>query len=167
MAVTLRYPFVEIEAPPEYRGIPKIDPAFCIGCGACVNACPADALLRIDNYEEGFREIVLDVGRCIRCARCEEVCPNGAIKLTRIFEAATLDRRDQVEVVRLKLVKCKKCGKFADYTERQVLKALQIVPKQVIEEDALNEKVWICRDCRRKETIDSTIRASKEKEVVG
>ena len=166
MVVTLKYPHIKLEAPPEYRGIPRIDPTLCIGCGACVNACPPDALLRIDDYENGKREIVLDVGRCIRCARCEEVCPAGAIKLTNFFEAASLDRRDHVEDVRLKLVKCPSCGRYTDYTERQVLKALQIVPEEVIEKEALDEKVWLCRDCRRKRTIDSAINASREKEVV-
>ncbi|WP_297439420.1 4Fe-4S dicluster domain-containing protein [Thermococcus sp.] len=166
MAVTLKYPYVKLEAPPEYRGIPQIDPTLCIGCAGCVNVCPADALLRIDDYENGKREIVLDVGRCIRCARCEEVCPTGAIKLTNFFEAASLDRRDHVEVVRLKLVKCHSCGRYADYTERQVLKALQIVPEEVIEREALDEKVWLCRDCRRKGTVNSTIEASKEKGVI-
>ncbi|NJE08028.1 4Fe-4S dicluster domain-containing protein [Thermococcus sp. M39] len=162
MAVTLKYPFVKIEAPPEYRGLPHIDPSLCIGCGGCVNVCPADALLRIDDYEKGTRRIVLDIGRCIRCARCEEVCPPGAIKLTQEFEAASPDKRDFVEVVELKLVKCRVCGRYADYTERQVKKALHIIPEEIIEEEALEEKVYICRDCRRKVTVEKSIEALKE-----
>ncbi|AMM54744.1 4Fe-4S binding protein [Pyrococcus kukulkanii] len=162
MTVTLKYPFVKLEAPPEYRGIPQIDPMLCIGCGACINACPPDAILRIDDYEKGTRKIVLDVGRCIRCARCEEVCPTGAIKLTNFFEAASSDRKDHVEVVELRLVRCKNCGRYADFTVRQVQKALQILPKKVLEEDALEEKIWLCRDCRRKGTVDRMIRASRE-----
>jgi len=162
MPVTLKYPFVKITAPPEYRGIPQIDPTLCIGCAACVNACPPDALLRIDDYDRGTRKIVLDIGRCIRCARCEEVCPTRAIKLTNFFEAASPDRRDHVEVVELKLVKCKGCGRYADFTGRQVQKALKIVPKEIIEKEALDDKVYLCRDCKRKETVDFTIEASKE-----
>ncbi|AEH24791.1 4Fe-4S dicluster domain-containing protein [Pyrococcus yayanosii] len=162
MAVTLKYPFVKLEAPPEYRGIPQIDPTLCIGCGACVNACPPDAILRIDDYEKGTRKIVLDVGRCIRCARCEEVCPTGAIKLTNFFEAASPNRKDHVELVELRLVKCKNCGRYADFTVRQVQKALQILPKKVLEEEALEEKVWLCMECRRNGTVDRTIRASRE-----
>jgi len=162
MPVTLRYPFTELEAPPEYRGLPHIDPKLCIGCGACVNACPPDAILRIDDYDKGTRKIVLDIGRCIRCARCEEICPTGAIRLTNLFEAASPDRRDHIQVVELRLVRCKVCGNYTDFTERQVKKALQILPKEILEEEALEEKVFMCRNCRRKGTVDATINATKE-----
>lgn len=162
MPVTKAYPFEPEEAPPEYRGLPRINPLLCIGCGACTNACPPNAVIRIDDYSSGTRRIVLDVGRCIRCARCEEVCPTGAIKLTREFEAASDDRNDHVEVVEMRLARCKNCGSFTDYTERQVLKALQIVPNEIIEREGLEEKVHVCRHCRRRKTVDSTIETSKE-----
>ncbi len=162
MAVTLKYPFVKIEAPPEYRGVPHINPRLCIGCGACVNACPADALLRIDDYEKGTRKIVLDVGRCIRCARCDEACPTGAIRMTRNFEVATLDRKDHVEVVELRLHRCPNCGSYTDYTERALEKALQILPEGLFDEDEIRKRAILCRNCRRKLTVDDAVEASRE-----
>ncbi len=161
MGVTLRYPFVSIDAPPEYRGIPHIDPRLCIGCGACVNACPPDALMRIDDLNNGTRKIVLDVGRCIRCARCEEVCPTGAIRMTGRFEVASLDRKDHVEVVRLRLVRCEACGEYTDYTEKQVMKALQILPEEEYDAGEIKAYSRICRRCRRRLSVLDAIEASR------
>ena len=162
MSVTLRYPFIKLEAPPEYRGIPRIDPKLCIGCGACVQACPADALLKIDNYEKGRRRIVLDIGRCIRCARCDEACPTGAIRMTRTFEVATLNRKDHVEVIELELHRCPNCGNYTNYTDRALEKALQILPKELFDKEEIRGKATLCRNCRRRLVIGKTIEASKE-----
>ena len=43
----------------------------CIGCGACVKACPNNA----------FRDGRFDFTRCLSCGRCAEVCPTGAREL--------------------------------------------------------------------------------------
>lgn len=47
---------------------------LCTGCGACFNACPADAIAMQPN-EEGFLEPVIDGGKCINCGKCERTCP--------------------------------------------------------------------------------------------
>ncbi|QDA31244.1 4Fe-4S dicluster domain-containing protein [Thermococcus indicus] len=153
MPVTKAYPFEPEEAPPEYRGIPWIDPVLCIGCGACANACPPNAILRIDDPENGTRRIVLDVGRCIRCARCEEVCPTGAVRLTAEFEAATDDRNDHVEIVELRLARCRGCGKYTCYTERQVEKVLSLIPRGILDFDRVREKLPLCSECKLKLTV--------------
>jgi len=54
---------------------PQIDDTRCIGCGACVAACPeGDVLGLLDG-----RAVVVNALRCIGHARCAEVCPVGAI----------------------------------------------------------------------------------------
>jgi len=50
---------------------------LCVGCGACEDACPNDAIKIID----GRAAIARD--QCIRCYCCHEACPHGAMKLKR------------------------------------------------------------------------------------
>ncbi len=44
----------------------------CIGCGACVKACPNKAI----SFSEGT--LITDYGLCDGCGICEDVCPSGA-----------------------------------------------------------------------------------------
>jgi len=48
----------------------------CIGCGACTERCPIEA---ITNGQDQVPVINLD--RCIGCGLCVAVCPNGSISL--------------------------------------------------------------------------------------
>lgn len=54
---------------------PYIDPLHCIGCGACVRACPEGDVLGL----VGGTAVVVNGLRCVGHARCEEACPVGAI----------------------------------------------------------------------------------------
>ncbi len=46
----------------------------CCGCGACMNACPAQCI-KMKADEEGFLYPDLDTEACIGCGLCEKVCP--------------------------------------------------------------------------------------------
>ncbi|MCP4716514.1 MAG: NADH-quinone oxidoreductase subunit NuoF [Deltaproteobacteria bacterium] len=52
----------------------SIDKKACIGCGACLKACPADAV-------SGEKKKVHKINskKCIKCGACSEVCPVGAV----------------------------------------------------------------------------------------
>ena len=57
---------------------PSIDLAKCIGCGACVSACPEDGVLALSHGQA----VVVHGARCVGHGRCAEVCPTEAIALT-------------------------------------------------------------------------------------
>jgi thioredoxin reductase/NAD-dependent dihydropyrimidine dehydrogenase PreA subunit len=56
---------------------PYVDPARCIGCGACVAACPEGDVLGV----VGGTATIINGLRCVGHGRCEEACPVGAIEV--------------------------------------------------------------------------------------
>lgn len=46
----------------------------CIGCTACVETCPVDAIKPVKGYQ-----YQIDKDKCIECGSCKDVCDNGAI----------------------------------------------------------------------------------------
>src|SRR5712692_2409805 len=56
---------------------PTVDPAKCLGCGACVSACPEGDIIGMIN---GKVELV-EPTHCIGHGACREACPYGAITL--------------------------------------------------------------------------------------
>jgi NAD-dependent dihydropyrimidine dehydrogenase PreA subunit len=54
-----------------------VDAGACIGCGACLQVCPANVFAW-----SGGKAIAADPGACIRCGRCLQACPVSAITVT-------------------------------------------------------------------------------------
>ena len=52
---------------------PQIDVFTCIGCGACVAACPEEAIQMKDG------KAIIDNKKCKKAGKCIEVCPVDAI----------------------------------------------------------------------------------------
>ena len=51
---------------------PRLDLSACVGCSACVEVCPREAITP-------GQPPLFDLDRCIGCFCCAEVCPQGAI----------------------------------------------------------------------------------------
>jgi thioredoxin reductase/ferredoxin len=56
---------------------PFVDPISCIGCGACVRACPEGDVLGV----VGGVAVVINGLRCVGHGRCADACPVGAIEI--------------------------------------------------------------------------------------
>jgi 2-oxoglutarate ferredoxin oxidoreductase subunit delta len=70
----------------EAKGLIRVDPVRCKGCGLCVAACPTDAVRLADEADpRGIRIAVAnDGGRCTACGACYVICPDTAITVCRL-----------------------------------------------------------------------------------
>ena len=110
---TTRFPAEPCVVPDSYRGKPEFDLDKCIGCGACVNGCPTEALAMVDDLEADppVRKITLRCDTCIFCGNCEENCTTeDGIKLSTTWDLATLDKDSLSETHEFELQLCEKCG---------------------------------------------------------
>ena len=62
---------------------PAIDAGKCMGCGACVNACPEGSILGLINGKAAL----VEPSSCIGHGACKVACPFDAISL--VFGTAT------------------------------------------------------------------------------
>ncbi len=53
-------------------------PKRCIGCGACIAACPEGAV------RYSARGVMVDQEACVRCGACVKACPTEALEMTGI-----------------------------------------------------------------------------------
>lgn len=70
---------------------PRIQPALCIGCGSCIQACPEENVLGLVN---GIAHVIHG-SRCVGHARCQESCPVGAITVG----LGNVDQRSDIPVL--------------------------------------------------------------------
>lgn len=55
--------------------LPAVDVEACVGCGACANVCPMDAIAVVDG------EAVIDEALCLGCGLCARACPTESITM--------------------------------------------------------------------------------------
>jgi ferredoxin len=64
--------------------LPAIGEAECNGCGACVRACPVEAMSLVsanEGRDDRARKAKLDEDMCLGCGVCVRVCTRGCLSL--------------------------------------------------------------------------------------
>ena len=97
-----------LQIPATFRGHPQVDQSKCIGCGACANVCPAQAIEILDHEAE--REIRFTHQDCIFCATCQDVCPSQAVALDSTAAPWFGGKDASQSIARIALQKCLACG---------------------------------------------------------
>lgn len=61
---------------------------LCVGCGACVSACPEQAIHLVDIEDQGIRTVI-NSAKCKKCGECVKVCPGIEIS-HHLFNSQTI-----------------------------------------------------------------------------
>lgn len=103
---TMQYPEVRWTLPPGYRGFPTLPvdantgKDSCIGCGACVRACPTQVIAVEAHMGEDKKRVIdsftINAGLCMFCGLCSDACPVNAIKLSDVYEMATFTKDEML-----------------------------------------------------------------------
>lgn len=100
-----------------FRGKPEFSETGCIGCGACAQVCPGNAIEVNDPEavpsprETGVRRLTVRYDLCNFCGNCEVHCITGeGITLTTTYDLALFERNLAYEFIEHDLVFCELCG---------------------------------------------------------
>ena len=69
--------------------MPWIDKEKCVGCQACLQVCPVEAISMKKEKAE------IDMDKCIICGKCHDACPHEAIR--HDSERIPLDIKENVK----------------------------------------------------------------------
>jgi len=110
---TTRFPYAPYEPIKQFRGRPRYHKDDCIGCGACAQVCPSDAIDVTDEVKgaKPLRKLVQHLDTCLQCGQCERYCPTEkGIKLSNEYDYVGFSRADFEERVEKDLLLCECCG---------------------------------------------------------
>lgn len=178
---TSKFPFKPHEPYPSFRGQPEYNADRCLGCLACEETCPAEAIAHQDviNGSAPKRVMIHYTDTCIFCGCCEDACiaDHEGIKLTNNWELAFFERDKAFETIEKELQLCEICGSviackdhlkwiaekvgelsFASPTLYQSrLKSLGVVDDNIVsavKDYGRSDRVKIlCSRCRRETTL--------------
>lgn len=129
---TVDFPFGDTVDTGAYRGATVWDEDVCIGCGACYEVCPPDAIQMEDVTDQSppVRRFVLDYGRCIFCGHCHYNCTTeDGIYQTTDYELSNFDRSGCNTDLEKELLMCDKCGEVIAAVDHVKWVARKVGPK--------------------------------------
>ena len=113
---TTNFPFKPHKPYERFRGRPYFHENDCIGCTACAQVCPSQAI----DYEDSLvnnkatRKLTVHWDICIFCGQCQANCPTEkGIILSQEFDFATTEKREELkQEIELDLLSCDSCGEI-------------------------------------------------------
>ena len=151
---TVPFPYRQIPVAEGFRGKPLYDKERCVGCGACSQVCPAGAISVVD--EGSTRTVRVWHGHCAFCGRCEDTCPWEAVKLSREFIIAVVDKEEAEDKVELELTRCVNCGS-PFITGRHLAKIIEQVEPTLTKKgaslDEYRSLASLCPSCRARPDV--------------
>jgi len=113
---TCKFPKEPHKPHPNFRGQPKYNEEKCVGCLACEEICPANAIAHediVDGNGNAKRIMIHYTDTCIFCGQCEAACivDHEGIKLSNDWELSFFDRKkESYETIEKELQLCEMCG---------------------------------------------------------
>jgi len=113
---TSKFPKVPHEPHPNFRGQPEFNDEKCVGCLACEEVCPVEAIAHkdiIDDKDGPKRIMIHYTDVCIFCGQCEAACiaEHEGIKQSNDWELSFFDRKEEaLEAIEKELQLCEICG---------------------------------------------------------
>ncbi|MBN2120624.1 MAG: 4Fe-4S dicluster domain-containing protein [Candidatus Omnitrophica bacterium] len=179
---TSKFPKEAHVAHPNFRGQPKFNSDKCLGCLACEEVCPVNAIGHediVDDKNNPRRVMIHYTDTCIFCGQCEAACisDHQGIKLSNDWELSFFDRKAALETIEKELVLCEACSqpiacrdhlnwisaKIGELTYASPtlflarLKSLGIIDENIIsgvKDQGRSDRVKIlCARCRRATTL--------------
>ncbi len=178
---TSKFPYKPHIPHPNFRGQPIYNPDKCVGCLACEEVCPSEAIGHEDitDDSEPRRLMIHYTDTCIFCGSCEAACiaDNEGIKQSNDWELSFFDRKEAQETIEKELQLCEICGEVIAckdhlkwisekigelaYSSPSLyfsrLKSLGIIDENIISavrDSGRSDRVKIlCARCRRETTL--------------
>jgi len=179
---TSKFPKEPHTTHPNFRGQPKFNQEKCVGCLACREVCPVEAIAyedMVDEVNNAKRIIIHYTDTCIFCGQCEAACivDHEGIKLTNDWELSFFNRSESDERIEKELQLCEICGKpiackdHLKWISEKIgeltysnptlylsrLKSLGIIDENIVsvlKDEGRSDRVKIlCARCRRETTL--------------
>jgi len=135
--VTLQYPHQSLKMAKRFRGHielvrdPDTGKALCFACKLCERACPSDCITVDGAKLEGAKKksvtaYKLDFTKCSLCGSCVEACRDGAIRYSRDYNLASLNKDEFIMDLFEKLETEAKADGFVEVPKAPVAVAPQV-----------------------------------------